>query len=79
MGDDITMLRLEVMAWADKDMARRRREKVEEDMSRKAAEGDQDEFVWVCPWMGAEHRSRCSVLVNSREKLREHFYEAGHI
>ncbi|KAF8500718.1 hypothetical protein BU17DRAFT_102400 [Hysterangium stoloniferum] len=79
MGEDMTILRLEVMEWEDKEMARRKREKAEEEMSRKAAEGDQDEVVWVCPWMDAGHRSKCSVLVNSREKLREHFYEVGHI
>ncbi|KAF8500709.1 hypothetical protein BU17DRAFT_72038 [Hysterangium stoloniferum] len=67
MGKDTTILRLEVMEWEDKEMARRKREKAEEEMSRKAAEGDQDEVVWVCPWMDAEHRSKCSVLVNSRE------------
>ncbi|KAF8498471.1 hypothetical protein BU17DRAFT_102999 [Hysterangium stoloniferum] len=62
MGKNITILRLEVVEWEDKEMARRKREKAEEEMSRKAAEGDQDEVVWVCPWMDAEHRSKCSVL-----------------
>jgi hypothetical protein len=66
MGDDITALRLELMRWEDKDLAWRKRAEAEE-MLRKMAEGDQEEEVWVCPWMDAEHRTRCSALVDSQE------------
>ncbi|KAF8578277.1 hypothetical protein K439DRAFT_491515 [Ramaria rubella] len=75
LGRENTKLRIEVKEYEDEAMARRRKERARKDQETVAAE----ELIWMCPWMDAEHRTKCGALLESREKLREHFYEANHI
>ncbi|KAF8488127.1 hypothetical protein JB92DRAFT_3130157 [Gautieria morchelliformis] len=72
MGVENTKLRLEVKEWEDEAMAR---QKNEQDVKEQESTLEEDELVWICPWMNTKRETRCGALLKSREKLREHVHE----
>lgn len=68
LGIENTKLRLEVKGWEDETMMRRKTEQELKDRELKEQEmAQQDELVWICPWMNNEYGSRCGAVLESRE------------
>ncbi|GJJ12885.1 hypothetical protein Clacol_007131 [Clathrus columnatus] len=78
LGMENTNLRLELKRRDDEDLVRRRKEREVDEQNKRALEIDGDQYLWICPWRDDKY-GKCGVLLDSREALREHFTQAGHV